>query len=59
MRVIPVMAVGAVVLVGFFDTFAQFPVVAPYARSLGAAPDAVGLVVAVYSATNLIGNLLA
>jgi MFS family permease len=51
--------VGAIVLVGFFDNFSQFPIVAPYARSLGAAPGLVGLVVAIYSLTNLVGNLAA
>lgn len=51
-------AVAVVVLVAFFDTFSQF-LVAPYARSLGAAAAVIGFTVAVYSATNLGGNLLA
>jgi MFS transporter, DHA1 family, multidrug resistance protein len=59
MKSLSVITLGAVVLVGFFDNFSQFPIVAPYARSLGATPGVVGLVVAAYSATNLIGNLLA
>lgn len=59
MGALSMLALGAVVLVGFFDNFSQFPIVAPYARSLGATPAVVGLVVAVYSATNLAGNLLA
>lgn len=58
MRKIQTAAVGAVVLIGFFDNFSQFPVVAPYARALGATPSLVGLVVAIYSVTNLAGNLL-
>ncbi|MBI3977050.1 MAG: MFS transporter [Chloroflexi bacterium] len=48
-----------VVLVSFLDLFIQFPVVAPYARSLGASASLVGIVVAAYSATNLVGNLIA
>lgn len=52
-------AIAVVVLVSFFDNFSQFPVIAPYARSLGADPGTVGLVVAVYSVTNLGGNVLA
>lgn len=52
------MGIAGLVLVCFFDTFAQFPVVAPYARLLGAGPALVGLVVAIYSITNLVGNLV-
>jgi MFS transporter, DHA1 family, multidrug resistance protein len=52
-------AIAAVVLVAFIDTFSQFPVIAPYARSLGAGPALIGVVVAVYSATNLGGNVIA
>lgn len=53
------LAIAVVVLVSFFDNFSQFPVIAPYARSLGADPAVIGAVVAVYSATNLGGNVLA
>lgn len=59
MRLAQLLAISAVVFVGFFDNFSQFPVVAPYARALGAAPGAIGLAVAIYSVTNLVGNLLA
>ena len=52
-------AARLVVLVSFFDLFMQFPVVPPYARSIGASAAMVGLVVAAYSASNLIGNLVA
>jgi MFS transporter, DHA1 family, multidrug resistance protein len=44
-------------LAAFFDLFAQFPIVAPYARDLGAGPATVGAVVAVYSVASLLGNL--
>lgn len=53
------LAIAVVVLASFFDNFSQFPVVAPYARGLGADPGTVGLVVAIYSATNLVGNVAA
>ena len=48
-----------VVFVTFLDLFIQFPVVAPYARGLGASPTLVGVIVGIYSATNLVGNLVA
>lgn len=48
-----------VILVAFLDLFMQFPVVAPYARELGASAMAVGVIVALYSATNLLGNVAA
>ncbi|MBI2857011.1 MAG: MFS transporter [Chloroflexi bacterium] len=50
---------AALVFVAFLDLFAQLPVVAPYAASLGATETQVGLVVALYSVTNLGGNLVA
>ncbi len=52
-------AIAVVVLASFADTFSQFPVVAPFARGLGADPALVGITVAVYSATNLGGNVVA
>jgi len=52
-------AARLIVLVAFLDMFMQFPIVAPYARSLGAPAALVGIVVAAYSATNLGGNLIA
>jgi MFS family permease len=48
-----------VIFVTFLDLFIQFPVVAPFARELGATPSAVGWIVGAYSLTNLIGNLVA
>lgn len=41
----------------FFDNFAQMPLVAPYAAALGADPVWIGMIVASYSLTNLLGNL--
>lgn len=54
-----VWAARLVILVAFLDLFIQFPVVAPYARELGASASLAGLIVAAYSATNLVGNLIA
>lgn len=48
-----------VVFVAFFDLFCQLPIVAPYARLLGADPLVASVTVASYDAANLIGNLAA
>lgn len=50
---------GMLVLVAFLDLFSQLPVIAPYALSLGAGGEQAGLIVAMYSITNLCGNMLA
>ena len=47
-----------IIFVAFFDLFIQFPIVAPYARDLGASASYVGVIMAAYSATNLIGNII-
>ncbi len=52
-------AARIVVLAAFFDLFMQFPIIAPYARDLGASATLVGVIVAAYSVTNLFGNLAA
>ncbi len=49
--------VSLATFVAFFDTHALFPLISPYARSLGASLSLVGLIVGVYSAINLLGNL--
>ncbi len=49
---------GLVILVAFLDLFTQLPVIAPFARSLGAGEALVGLTVAAYSASNLLGNMV-
>ncbi len=51
--------VGALVFATFFDLFVQYPIAAPYASALGASPALVGLIVATYSITNLLGNVAA
>lgn len=45
--------------VAFFDLHAQYPILSPYAVSLGAAPSFIGLILGMYSLTHLPGNLLA
>lgn len=45
--------------VAFFDLHAQYPILTPFALSLGAAPTFIGWIMGVYSITHLPGNLLA
>lgn len=45
--------------VAFFDLHAQYPVLTPFAVSLGAAPSFIGLMMGMYALTHLPGNLLA
>jgi len=51
-------AARVVTLASFLDLFMQFPVVAPYAATLGASAVMVGAIVGMYSAANLAGNVL-
>ena len=45
--------------VAFFDLHAQYPMLTPFAVSLGAAPSFIGLMMGMYALTHLPGNLLA
>ncbi|TYP71361.1 MFS transporter [Paenibacillus methanolicus] len=45
--------------VAFFDLHAQYPILTPFAISLGAAPSFIGLMMGIYSITHLPGNLIA
>lgn len=45
-------------IVAFIDMFSQLPVIATYATSLGATPIMVGSVIAIYSFSNMLGNVL-
>ncbi|WP_127509846.1 MFS transporter [Paenibacillus humicus] len=45
--------------VAFFDLHAQYPILTPYAVSLGAAPSFIGLMMGMYSLTHLPGNIIA
>ena len=45
--------------VAIFDLHAQYPVLSPFALSIGATPSFIGLIMGLYSATHIPGNLLA
>jgi len=45
--------------VAFFDLHAQYPILTPFALSLGAAPSFIGLMMGLYAITHLPGNILA
>lgn len=45
------------IIVSFLDTFIQLPIITPYALDLGASHLLAGAIVAVYSLTNMIGNI--
>lgn len=47
-----------IIIVAFLDTFIQLPIITPYALDLGASYAFAGAIVAVYSFTNIIGNIL-
>lgn len=46
-----------IIIVSFLDTFIQLPIITPYAIDLGATHLLTGAIVAVYSLTNMIGNI--
>lgn len=46
-----------IVIVTFLDTFIQLPIITPYALGLGASYSLTGVIVAVYSLTNIVGNI--
>ncbi|MFD2670698.1 MFS transporter [Marinicrinis sediminis] len=45
--------------VAFFDLHAQYPILTPFAISLGAVPSFIGYIMGMYSITHLPGNMLA
>lgn len=45
--------------IAFFDLHAQYPILTPFAISIGAAPSFIGLMMGMYSITHLPGNLIA
>lgn len=47
------------IFVAMFDLHAQYPMLSPFALSLGAAPSFIGYIMGVYSLTHLPGNVLA
>src|SRR5690625_7246932 len=46
-----------IIIVSFLDTFIQLPIITPYAMDLGATHVLAGGIVAVYSLTNMVGNI--
>lgn len=48
----------AIIVVAFLDTFIQLPIITPYSLSLDASYMLTGAIVAIYSLTNMIGNII-
>lgn len=46
-----------IIIVSFLDTFIQLPIITPYALDLGASHLLAGSIVAVYSLSNMVGNI--
>lgn len=47
-----------IIIVAFLDTFIQLPIITPYSINLGASYALTGVIIAVYSLTNMIGNVI-
>ncbi|MFD1929512.1 MFS transporter [Sporosarcina siberiensis] len=47
-----------IIVVSFLDTFIQLPIITPFALSLGATHLLAGSIVAIYSLSNMIGNVV-
>src|SRR5699024_12791763 len=47
-----------IIIVSFLDTFVQLPIITPYATEMGATYTYAGIIVAVYSLTNMFGNII-
>jgi DHA1 family multidrug resistance protein-like MFS transporter len=52
-------SVYVVIIISFFDTFSQLPIISPYAKDLGASSLIIGFVIGMYSFSNMFGNVLA
>ncbi|MCE7792361.1 MFS transporter [Salipaludibacillus sp. CUR1] len=48
-----------IIAVAFLDTFIQLPIITPYAQELGASHMLTGAIIAVYSLSNMAGNIVA
>lgn len=46
-----------IIIVSFLDTFIQLPIITPYSIELGASHLLTGSIVAIYSFTNMVGNI--
>ena len=47
-----------IIAIAFIDTFSQLPIIATFSLSVGATPILVGIIIGMYSFSNIIGNLL-
>lgn len=47
-----------IIVIAFLDTFIQLPIITPYSLELGASLTLTGGIVAVYSLTNMVGNII-
>lgn len=47
-----------IIVIAFLDTFIQLPIITPYSIELGASLTLTGGIVAVYSLTNMVGNVI-
>ncbi|MDZ5473200.1 MFS transporter [Bacillus sp. 31A1R] len=47
-----------IVIVSFIDMFSQLPIMSPLAKDLGSTSALIGVIVGMYSFTNMIGNIL-
>lgn len=47
-----------IIVVAFLDTFVQLPIITPYAISLGSSHVLTGAIVAIYSFSNMLGNIV-
>mgnify|MGYP005751413529 FL=1 len=47
-----------IIAISFIDTFSQLPIIATFSLSVGATPLVVGVIIGMYSFSNIIGNLL-
>lgn len=47
------------IVVAFVDTFSQLPIMSPFAQGLGASALMIGIIVGMYSFTNIAGNMIA
>ncbi|MGM9988458.1 MAG: MFS transporter [Bacillaceae bacterium] len=46
------------IMLAFFDMFSQLPIMSTFAQEVGGTPFLIGIVVGMYSITNMIGNLV-
>jgi len=50
--------VFSAIFISFIDLFTQLPIMSPFAQSLGAGPLLMGIIVGMYSLSNMVGNVI-